>query len=112
MRHPITMCAVALFGLAGCQAENVTARTDEPQVGRFQFYPASGEMPAVLLDTATGCVEMFGKAVSIDNPQDVSWWRRYEDTGVAEVTYENGQGKEVPNSAPPSRCPPSKASEQ
>ncbi|MBU0826217.1 MAG: hypothetical protein KKA44_05570 [Alphaproteobacteria bacterium] len=81
------------------------AETPENQIGRFQYYPPSGEMPAVLLDTVTGCVEVFGKAVSVDNPKDVSWWRSYSDTGVPEVTYVDGQPKEVAGSAPPKRCP-------
>ena len=89
------------------EVTNATQLTQasENQAGRFQYYPPSGEMPAVLLDTVTGCVEVFGKAVSVDNPKDVSWWRSYADTGVPEVTYVDGQPKVVAGSAPPKRCP-------
>ena len=89
--------------LTGCAAE--PADTARQEIGRYQFYPASGDMPAILLDTVTGCVERFTKATSVDNPKDVTWWREYMDGGIPRVATENGQSKEVPNSAPPQRCP-------
>ena len=81
-------------------------------VGRFQYYPPGGDMPAVLLDTQTGCVEIFEKITSLDNPKDVRWWRSYADTGKPHVTYENGKAAEVPDSAPPRRCLSLKASDK
>ena len=89
--------------ISGCdkQRDHNLVRSE---VGRFQYYPPAGEMPAVLLDTVTGCVETFGKATSLENPKDVAWWRSYADGGVPAVTYENGKAISVPNSAPPQRC--------
>jgi hypothetical protein len=99
--------ASIIFGFAiltACDKPNDGLGNHKSEVGRFAYYPPVGEMPAVLLDTITGCVEMFEPAVSEDNPKDVAWWRRYSDFGVPLVTYENGKVKEVPNSAPPQRC--------
>jgi hypothetical protein len=88
--------------LSGCSGEPVA--TEQHEVGRYQFYPASGDMPAILLDTVTGCVERFTKLTSVDNPNDVSWVRQYMDGAIPRVAIENGQSKEVPNSRPPQRC--------
>jgi hypothetical protein len=112
----IAICMLALC-LSGCGEENshgelgkqnseaVTTNESKEYIGRFAYYPPAGEMPAVLLDTVTGCVEVFEKATSLDNPKDVAWWRHYADTPVPLVTYVNGKAKEVPNSAPPHHCP-------
>ena len=58
--------------------------------GRFQLVPAPGEMPAVLLDTATGCMEFVEKwTVQQAKPElgtkNVLWIRRQSDE-VAEGT--------------------------
>lgn len=79
--------------------------------GRFEFHPATGEMPAILLDTKTGCIESFEKLTSVVNPKFVEWRRQYMD-GVWPVTKydDNDVPQIVPNSQPPKRCPKSTGS--
>jgi hypothetical protein len=57
-------------------------------------------MPAILLDTSTGCLERFVKLTAIDNPKQVWWVREYMDGVLPDVT----NGKAVPDSGPPARC--------
>jgi hypothetical protein len=82
--------------LAGCNV----ASAEHDQIGRFAYYPASGEMPAVLVDTRTGCIERLVKMTSVDNPSQIWWVRQYMDGTLPGVA----DGKEVPNSRPPARC--------
>ena len=80
-------------------AELRAATNIEEQIGRFQFHPASGEMPPLLFDTATGCIEVFDKLVDGSNPAIVYWGRRYDG---APMTEKDADGNIV---GPPIRCP-------
>ncbi|QIG80505.1 hypothetical protein [Stakelama tenebrarum] len=55
----------------------------EATVGRFQFVPASGEMPAVVFDTVTGCIELIEKFVLDDGSNQTVWIRRISDEVIA-----------------------------
>jgi hypothetical protein len=104
MTKNIVFAAVSLTLLSGCDGLRQHQK-ERAEIGRFQYYPPAGDMPAVLLDTVTGCVETFEKTTAVENPKDVKWWRQYADTGMPNTTYENGELKMIPNTTPPSRCP-------
>jgi hypothetical protein len=94
--------------IKGRVAERRAARNIEKQIGRFQFHPASGEMPAMVIDTSTGCLEQIVKLTSADNSKDVFWVRQYADGSLPRVV----DGKMIPNSAPPRRCSEEKGATQ
>ena len=89
---------VAATVLVGCGNAAPLAKQETNGV-RYAYYPPSGGMPAVLLDTYTGCLETFIKLTSLDNPKDVSWARKYEDGSLP-----RGAASDF-NSRPPQRCP-------
>lgn len=46
-----------ILALAGCSpSQSVSNRTARPDVGRFQFHEASEDLPALILDTTSGCL--------------------------------------------------------
>jgi hypothetical protein len=123
MRLVIAFCALALVSGCGGISDHDSLRYSE--VGRYEFYPASDEMPAVLLDTMTGCIEHFVKLTSKTNPQDVTWARRYIEVGLPTDSflgnyqlpvsdqnddkagrYPIGTQGSIENLAPPLRCKP------
>jgi hypothetical protein len=73
-------CVFAL--LTGCDGSPNREHREHSMVGRYQYYPASADMPAMLLDTTTGCIEHFVKLTSKINPQDVTWATRYVAVGL------------------------------
>jgi hypothetical protein len=89
---PILVCSSALFA-SGCQnrpsnetkeqadrwVENFSAGA---QIGRFQFHSANGEMPALVFDSATGCIELIEKFTLDDKPKEVVWIRKVADEVV------------------------------
>jgi hypothetical protein len=53
-----------LFAVAlGNASSSVMAQTANKasEVGRFQFFPKTDKMPAVIFDTVTGCIEFVEK---------------------------------------------------
>ena len=102
MNYKSALLLIAVFSICACDRHEEAPERRE--IGRFQYYPPAGEMPAVLLDTATGCVEVFVPMVALENPKNVRWNRQYEDAGLPIVTYENGKPVDVPNTVPPQRC--------
>lgn len=85
-------------------ARNIAHKESRADIGRFSYHPPAGEMPALIFDSATGCVETFEKLTMDDNPKDIRWARRFADMALPKVTYVNGQPRAVEGSAPPSRC--------
>ena len=53
--------------------------TDAENVGRFQYHPANGEMPALVFDTATGCMEVIERWTLEENPKAIVWVRKTSD---------------------------------
>ena len=102
-KFAVLLCAT-LAGLSGCKDNPATFEGEK--VGRFQYFPASGDMPAVLLDTATGCLERLERLTSLENAKHVEWRRQYMDGVWPVMIYgNNGLPSPVPNSEPPKRCP-------
>ena len=66
---------------------------EQENLGRYQFHPASGEMPALVFDTSTGCVEMIEKFM-LDSNKRMVWMRSVSDN----VT--DGAKKRCPASVP------------
>jgi hypothetical protein len=58
---------------------------DKDSIGRFQFYAANGEMPALIFDTATGCMEIIER-FAVENNQRRTVWVRAVSDEVAEGT--------------------------
>ena len=100
MKIPNLIAVAALALLGACSSE----RAPSEPAGRFAFYPATAESPAILLDTKTGCLEEVVKLTALDNPKYISWARKYLDTTLPKVDASGPQPKEIPNSAPPQRC--------
>jgi hypothetical protein len=106
-----------LFTLVGCsqhkpmtpaereKLESQLLKHDvEDSVGRYQFYPRSGDMPAVLLDTATGCLETVEKW-TLDNPPGTPLlMRKYADNVMGQFDSSGKEPVEIPNTRPPKRC--------
>ena len=96
---------VVCLAAATAACEKPTERRNvERNVGRYAFFPASAEMPAVLLDTRTGCLEQVQKLTAAENPQDVSWVRSYLDDTAPSIDKSGPTPKVIPDSAPPQRC--------
>ncbi len=95
--------------IVGC----AKAPQESAEIGRFEFHPAVGEMPAILLDTKTGCIESFERLGSLKNPKFVEWRRQYMDGVWPVMKYdENDLPTPIPNSQPPIRCPKPQGSTQ
>jgi len=83
--------------------DRILSSADFEEVGRFQFIPASENMPAVLLDTASGCLEIVEPMHGPHNTR-VMLVRKYADdvVGQSDPTLEFAPVQ--PNTAPPQRC--------
>jgi hypothetical protein len=88
MRWLILFLAGALLVVAQAVADaqipgaNVASQLPPPrssEIGRYQYYPAAGEMPALIFDTATGCMELIEKFVTDENPKAPIWIRSITD---------------------------------
>ena len=95
MKYLMVLASLPLFG---CGA--ASNHSEEDPVGRYEITPATADMPALILDTKTGCLERLVKMTSVENPKDVWWVRKYMDGAMPVVS----NGEVVPNSAPPARC--------
>jgi hypothetical protein len=51
---------------------------ERDNLGRFQFHPANGEMPALVFDTSTGCIETIEKFM-LDTDKKIVWMRSVQD---------------------------------
>ena len=56
MRGLVALTPMLCMAIAGCSHANDDARAVESQKGRWQFVGASSPYPALLIDTATGCI--------------------------------------------------------
>jgi hypothetical protein len=81
--------------LAGCDQHRDPDPRLQSEVVRYQYFPASGEMPAVLLDTWTGCIEHFVKLTSKTNSEDVTWARRFIEVGLPTGSFSGSY--QIPN---------------
>ena len=53
-----TLTAIFLIALSGCDSDvSKGSRIVESQKGRWQYVAANPPYPALLIDTATGCIE-------------------------------------------------------
>ena len=91
--------APAFFVLAifGC---NKPDENHGYETGRYAYHPSAGDMPAIIIDTKTGCLERFVKLTGVDNSKEIIWVRQYADQSIQQVV----DGKLLANSAPPKRC--------
>ena len=98
MRASIILLPLLIVGCAKAPQES-------GEIGRFEFHPAADEMPAILLDTKTGCIESFEKLTSVNNPKLLEWRRQYMDGVWPVMKYDDDVPTPIPNSQPPTRCP-------
>ncbi|WP_323800950.1 hypothetical protein [Parasphingorhabdus sp.] len=90
--------------LSEAALRNKQIEDSRADIGRYSFHPAGAEMPAVIFDTATGCIETFEKLTSVENPKEIRWARRFADTTLPKITYIDGKPEAIDGTAPPHRC--------
>ncbi len=97
---------IAIAVLSGCAAaEAQQPPTESSAVGRFAYHPPSGEMPAVLLDTVTGCLEVI-EIWELEEPDKGRlFMRKYADNSLGQWDMSKEEPQEIPGTTPPQRCP-------
>ena len=99
MRFVAASILLSTFLMVGCTADSSAGDEDNKQVGRYAYYPPAGEMPGILLDTVTGCTEIFVPLVDTENPEVVYWAREYSGAPLVMPSEDGSQY------GPPMRCP-------
>ena len=57
----------------------LTQSDPEDSIGRFQYHPAAGKMPAVVFDTATGYMVLVEEYHLEDKPKQIVWLHSVAD---------------------------------
>ena len=63
--------------------EKPQAKPEANQVGRFQYFSASGKMPALVLDSVTGCVETIEEWHTVEDAKKIVWLHQLSDQVAA-----------------------------